>query len=99
MGSDNDTSSGFDSKTEASSTASAENRDEFGLAASAGVSLGSGDAMGGTAALDRNGDTDIQPNASKALAAAPMSKNVLIMGGGLLAVGAVVLFLVNRKKR
>lgn len=98
MGSDNDTKSGFDSKTDAASTASAENKDEFGLSASAGVAVGGGQAQGGPASLARSGDADIQPNNSKA-AAAGIDKNMLLMGGGFVLLGGAALFLLNKKRR
>ena len=102
MGSDNDTKSGFEAITEASSTSSAENRDELSMAASAGVAVGGGSAQGGPASLARSGDesTDIQPNNSRALQGSTgIPKNMMIMGGGVLVIGAAVLYFVNRKKR
>ena len=98
MGSDNDTSSGFDSKTDATSSATAETKDEFGMAASAGVAIGGGQAQGGAAHLARNGDTDLQPNRSAQLKPG-MSQNTLLMGGGFVVLGGLALYFLNKKKR
>lgn len=104
VGDSNSADTGFSASTRAASDASATTKDEFGMAASAGLAFGANSqAQGGTASLARGGD--VQPTDSSAISPSSSvfgGNNAGSSNGNLLLYGLIAaagIFIISKIKK